>query len=57
MKIKKWKNHQKSKVAVDGISVEITEYTLRELSGLQGKFKRIDTDLQLDDEKMKERVL
>ena len=40
-----------NKVAVDGISVEKKEYTLSELSGLQGKFKKIDTALQLGEEK------
>ena len=37
--------------STDGISIERKQYTLSELSGLQGKFKRIDTLLGLDEEK------
>ena len=35
----------------DGIAIEIKKYTLSELSGLQGKFKKIDTALSVDEEK------
>ena len=34
-----------------GVSIEKKKYTLSELSGLKGKFKKIDTDLGIDGEK------
>ena len=33
------------------VSIEKKKYTLSELSGLKGKFKKIDTELGVDDEK------
>ena len=35
----------------DGVSIEKKQYTMSELSGLQGKFRKIETVLSLDEEK------
>ena len=43
---------QKRNVENQNISVEKKCYTLSELSGLQGKFKRIESPLSIDDEKI-----
>ena len=42
---------QRRNEETDGISIEIKNYTLSELSGLQGKFKKIETALKVDEEK------
>ena len=42
---------QRRSEEADGISIEIKNYTLSELSGLQGKFKKIETMLKVDEEK------
>ena len=42
---------KKNDETTGGITIEKKSYTLSELSGLQGKFKKIDTKLSVDEEK------
>ena len=37
--------------SVSGVAIEKKNYTLSELSGLLGKFKKINTELSVDEEK------